>query len=79
MQVEVRNFDDGVELFIPNAKFSQKFQMEVPIEAKVRDVLDRLGISRNIFAGLVNGRRATSETPYNPNDWIDLLQTIKGG
>lgn len=79
MQVEVYNYGQGLDLFIPGAHFGQKFLVEVPPEAKVKDVLDKLGIPSNIFAILVNGRHATVETICQPNDTIYLLEALQGG
>ena len=79
MQVEVYNYAQGLELFIPGARFGQKFQVEVPPDAKVKDVLAKLGIPLNVFAVLVNGHHATIETPCHPNDCIYLLEALQGG
>lgn len=79
MQVQVRNFADGLDLFVPGAKFGQTFQVDVEPGAKVKDVLTRLGIPLNVFGLLVDGRHATPETPCSPNSRIDLLEAINGG
>lgn len=79
MQVEVRGFGDGLDMFVPGARPGQRFQVEVPAGATVGEVLEKLGIPRNVFCILVNGRHATSETPCNSEDRIDLLEAINGG
>lgn len=79
MQVEVRGFGDGLDLFVPGAKPGQKWQLELPAGCTVGDVLDKLGIPRNVFGILVNGRHATSETRCDSDARIDLVEAINGG
>lgn len=80
LQVEVRVFG-GLENFLSESIASgQSIKVEVPVDATIRVLLDRLGIpAKHVFFVLVNGRCANTDTILSPGDQICLFPLIDGG
>ncbi|HAA89643.1 MAG: hypothetical protein XD63_0554 [Thermoanaerobacterales bacterium 50_218] len=78
MRVNVHFYADGIDMFVPGAKFGEKVQVDVPSDSTVGDVLKQLGIPVNVFTLVVNGKVTTSEKKCSENDTIYLLEAVNG-
>lgn len=78
MKVNVCFYGEGIDMFVPNARFGEKTEVEVPEGAAVRDVLQKLGIPLNVFGVFLNGKSVSYDKKCSENDSIYIVEAING-
>ncbi|MGB9790976.1 MAG: MoaD/ThiS family protein [Thermacetogeniaceae bacterium] len=78
MKVNVYFYAEGIDMFVPNARFGEKTEVEAPEGAIVGDVLKKLGIPLNVFGVLLNGKSVPYDKKCSENDSIYIVEAING-